>query len=55
MFEGGLMHQTAIPLQVFYDVLVCFLLSWEEYDVLICVYMYILQLQMLSINFRTHL
>lgn len=27
MFEGGLMHQTAVPLQVFYDVLVCFLLS----------------------------
>lgn len=27
MFEGGLMHQTTIPLQVFYDVFVCFLLS----------------------------
>lgn len=27
MFEGGLMHQTAIPFQVFDDVLVCFLLS----------------------------
>lgn len=27
MFEGGLMHQTAIPFQVFDDVFVCFLLS----------------------------
>lgn len=26
MFEGRLMHQTAVPLQVFYDVFVCFLL-----------------------------
>lgn len=26
MFEGGLMHQTANPFQVFDDVLVCFLL-----------------------------